>query len=254
MGAIISVANQKGGVTKTTSAYNLSAALALMGKSVLMIDFDPQASLTLSAGYDPLDFDKTICDVLKDGDVRDCIYDVSDIKGLKLIPSITSLASVELGLIQRMAREYRLKKAIDGIKDKFDYIFIDCPPQLSLLTLNAFAACDYVLIPCETATLAYYALEELKVTIKGVKEELNGDIKILGVIATLYDMRTNLDNKILGVLKENYKVLGIIKKSVSAKKGLELGLPVVVFDPKQDIAKEYTSIAEKIVSATTVKG
>lgn len=247
MGVVISIANQKGGVAKTTSSFNLATSLTLEGYRVLMIDLDPQASLTLSAGYNPLDFNTNICNVLNNEPIEESIYK-TDIQNLSLIPSLTRLAGMEMTLIQTRAREQKLKKAVDKIRSSYDYIIIDCPPQLSILTINAFTASDYVVIPCETSMLACYALEELGESIEGVKEDLNSELTILGVIATLYDSRTNSDKKILEALKQNYPLLGVIKKSVSARKGLELGLPVVINEPQSDVAVEYRQIARSLVT------
>ena len=251
MSKIISMGMQKGGVAKTTSVYNLSAVLANKGNKVLMIDFDPQASLTLSAGYNPLDFETTICDVLSESrmPMTEVIYKVSAINNLELVPSLTTLAAKEINLLNERARENRLKKALQIVKNAYDYIIIDCPPQLSLLTINAFTASDYIVIPCETSKLSFFALGELFKTIKEIQEDLNEDLKILGIIATLYDQRINGHKDILNQLHEfeQCEVLGVVKKVAAAQKGLGEGLPVVITEPTHEVTTAYIEIAEKII-------
>jgi len=242
---------QKGGVAKTTSVYNISAVLAGKGNKVLMIDFDPQASLTLSTGYNPLDFETTICDVLSESrtPITEVIYKVSAIENLELIPSITTLAAKEINLLNQRARESKLKKALQIIRNEYDYIIIDCPPQLSLLTVNAFTASDYIIIPCETSKLSYFALNELFNTISEIQEDLNDNLKIIGIIATLFDQRINDHKEILNQLQETAKceTLGVIKKVAAAQRGLNAGLPVVVNEPNHEITREYTNIANQII-------
>jgi len=254
MSAVISMGMQKGGVAKTTSVYNISAVLASKGYKVLMLDFDPQASLTLSAGYNPLDFETTICDVLSETrtPITDVIYKVSALENLELIPSITTLAAKEINLLNERARESKLNKALQIIKNEYDYIIIDCPPQLSLLTVNAFTASDYIIIPCETSKLSSFALSELFKTIAEIQEDLNADLKIIGVIATLFDQRINDHKEILKQLQETpqCEVLGVNKKAAAAQRGLGAGLPVVVNEPNHEIAKEYIHITDKIIQAT----
>ena len=252
MGVIISMGMQKGGVAKTTSVYNVSAVLANKGYKVLMIDFDPQASLTLSAGYNPLDFETTICDVLSESrtPITEVIYNVSAINNLQLVPSLTTLAAKEINLLNERARENKLKKALQVVKKAYDYIVIDCPPQLSLLTINAFTASDYILIPCETSKLSFFALGELFKTIKDIQEDLNEDLKILGVVATLYDQRITSHKDILNQLYglEQCEVLGIVKKVAAAQKGLGEGLPVVITEPNHEVTAAYIDIAEKVIN------
>ena len=159
----IAIDNQKGGVTKTTATFNIAAAMAEQGKKVLMVDLDSQASLTISAGLEPLDMEYTVCDLLKKRRVETakCVYKLENIKNLSIIPSIIDLAALEMELQGRTSREKILSRSLKEIKDDYDYIIIDCPPQLSILTLNALAACDYVIIPCKTDYLSYNK-EELR--------------------------------------------------------------------------------------------
>lgn len=244
---IVAIANQKGGVVKTTSTLNLGTALANAGKRVLMGDLDSQGSLTISTGNEPDEYEFTICDILKKKpeDITKCIYNISD--NLDIIPSIIDLASLEMELMSRTAREMVLARELSKIKDQYDYILIDCPPQLSILTLNALAAADKVIIPCKTDYLSYRGLEQLEGTINDVKELVNPNISIMGVIATLYEKVVKDHNEILNMLKQKYNVIGVIKKTALATKGIYDGVSVVQRDPKSEIAQEYIKIAEYIM-------
>lgn len=242
---IFAVANQKGGVLKTTTTYNVSKALANAGKRVLMVDLDSQASLTISTGHEPSEYQYTICDILKKRpeNVERCIYNVSE--NLDMIPSIIDLASLEMELMSRTARESVLSRALE--KAKYDFILIDCPPQLSILTLNALAAANAVIIPCKTDYLSYRGLEQLENTIDEVQDLVNPDLHIYGVVATLYEMVVKDHNEILEMLKKKYNVIGTTKKTALATKGIYDGKCVVERDPKSEIAKEYVKIANIIM-------
>lgn len=247
---IIALANQKGGVTKTTSTFNLATGFALKGYKTVMIDFDPQASLTISAGYEPLDFPHTISDVLKGDTIQSAIYQVEHVsEHLYIIPSMIELAKTEVELVGRTARESILKKKLEEIQEEFDYILIDCPPQLAILTINALTACTDLIIPCQTNYLAYRGLKELMHTIDELKELLECKINVIGVIATLYDKRTNKDKEVLEALAEEYNVLGTVKKTVKASEGIYEGKPIVKIDGKCDISKVYLSIVDNIITA-----
>lgn len=247
MAKIISFANQKGGVAKTTSTFNVAACLAMHGHKVLMVDLDPQASLTIYAGLEPYDYDSTIVTILKNPkhNVTDSIVNLRD--NLDIITSRIELASVENELLGRTARELTLSRALDKVKNKYDYIVIDCPPQLSTLTINALSCSDKVIIPCKTDYLAYRGLEQLQETIETIKAYFKPDLEILGILATLYESRAKDDNEILDLLKEQYNVLGVIKRTTQAKKGMYDGMSSVEFSPKSDLAKEYEKIVDKIV-------
>lgn len=244
---IIAIANQKGGVTKTTSTYNLATALSKMGKSVLMIDLDPQASLTISAGLEPEQMEKTIVNVLRGtSNVNESAIQISD--NLFLLSSIIDLAAEENNMMAKIGREGILKRALKDSRSEYDYILIDCSPSLQLLTINALTACDYVLIPCTPTYLAYRGLEQLQNTIQEIKELSNENIKSMGVIATLFEKSVADHKLILEEMEKRYDVLGVIKKTVQANKGLYDGKAVVEHNPNSDVAKEYVSIAEKIVN------
>lgn len=244
---IIAIANQKGGVLKTTTTYNLAKSMADTGKKVLMCDLDSQASLTISTGHEPDEYEHNICSILqkKPQKAENCIYSISN--NLNLIPSIIDLAALEMELMSRTARETILKREFESIKNLYDYILIDCPPQLSILTINALAAADQVLIPCKTDYLSYRGLDQLESTIADVKGLINPDIQVLGVIATLYEVVVKDHNEILSLLRDKYNVIGITKKTAAAMKGIYDGIPVVEKEPKSEIAKEYKKIAEYIM-------
>lgn len=243
---VIAIANQKGGVAKTTCTYNLGTALANKGKKVLMIDFDSQASLTISVGIEPLDVENNIVSVLKKNNksVAECIRRLKD--NLYIVTSIIDLAQIEMEMLSRASREKILDRALTPIKKDYDYILIDCPPQLSILTINALSCSDGVIIPVKTDYLAYRGLTQLKETISEIQELVNPALKIMGVIATFYEMRVNDDNDILRELQKEYRILGIIKRLAVAKKGVYDGLSVVEQSPSSEISTEYIKIAEKI--------
>ncbi|MEG0297543.1 MAG: AAA family ATPase [Clostridium sp.] len=251
MAKIIAVANQKGGVTKTTSTFNISAALAMKGKRVLMVDMDSQASLTISAGLEPLEVKYTVCDILEKASkpIEECIIKIEHIENLSIIPSIIDLAVLETELLSRPAREKILARALNQVDKDFDYIIIDCPPQLSILTMNGLAAADEVIIPVKTDYLAYRGLTQLKDTIEDIRLYVNEKIKVVGVIAALYEMQIVEDKEILAKLESEYNVIGVIKRAAVAKKGIYDGLPVVMQYSKSNIAKEYLNIADMIIKS-----
>lgn len=245
---VIAIANQKGGVAKTTTTHNLGVALAAQGKRVLMIDLDSQASLTISVGLEPLEVEQTIVDVLrKDGlPLMECVQRLSD--RLYIVTSIIDLAPMEMELLSRASREKILDRALRPVREQYDFILIDCPPQLSILTINALSCADEVLIPVKTDYLAYRGLTQLQDSIQEIQELINPGLKVLGVIATLYDTRVADDREILALLRKEYNLLGVIKRLAVAKKGVYDGLAAVEQAPNSELAKEYVAIAEMIVS------
>lgn len=242
----IAVANQKGGVAKTTTAHNLGAALAGMGKRVLLADLDSQASLTISVGLEPLEMPLTMVDILKKDAVLagDCVRRVRE--KLDIIPSIIDLATVEMEMLSRASRERILERALRPLRESYDFIIIDCPPQLSILTINALSCADGVVIPVKTDYLAYRGLTQLEDSVEEVRELINPGVRVLGVIATLYDVRVADDRDILALLRKEYTVLGVIKRRASAKKGVYDGLSVVEREPGSEIAREYAAVAGKL--------
>ena len=245
---VIAIANQKGGVAKTTTTHNLGVALAAQGKRVLMIDLDSQASLTISVGLEPLEVEQTIVDVLrKEGlPLMECVQRLSD--RLHIVTSIIDLAPMEMELLSRASREKILDRALRPVREQYDFILIDCPPQLSILTINALSCADGVVIPVKTDYLAYRGLTQLQDSIQEIQELINPGLKVLGVIATLYDTRVADDREILALLRKEYNLLGVIKRLAVAKKGIYDGLAAVEQAPNSDLAKEYVAIAEMIMS------
>lgn len=254
MSTIIALANQKGGVAKTTSTHNLGVALAGKGKKVLMVDLDSQASLTISTGLEPLEIDDNVVSVLsKNGKgIKECVQPLTD--NLHIVTSIIDLARLEVEMTSRTSRETILKRALLPAKEDYDFILIDCPPQLSILTINALSCADEVIIPVKTDYLAYRGLSQLQETIDEIREEINPSLNVFGVIATMYEMKVSDDTAILELLKRHYNVLGIIKKLAVAKKGLMEGLSVVEQSPTSEVAEEYTAISNMIISEYYERG
>ena len=247
MGKIIAFANQKGGVGKTTSTYNIGVSLARKGKKTLLIDLDSQASLTVSAGLEPFNNGSTIVSALeKDGmPITKCSRKLQE--NLDIVTSRLELAQLEFVMIGRSMRETILKRALMPVKNQYDFILIDCPPQLSILTINALACADYVIIPVKTDYLAYRGVELLLESIADIQSLVNRELEILGVIATLYEVRVKDDNEILNALYKKYNVLGVVKKMAIVRKGIYEGLAVSEQSPENAVAKEYDKISEYII-------
>ena len=255
MGRIISIANQKGGVGKTTTSINLSAALGEKGKKVLVIDSDPQGSTTSGYGIDKNDLDYSLYDLmLGECSVHDCIIkDV--IKNVSLIPSNVDLSAVEIELIGKEYKETTLKKEIDYIKDKYDFIIIDCPPALSILTINSMTASNSVLVPLQCEYYALEGLSDLLHTVNLVQERLNPELNIEGVVFTMYDSRTNLSNQVVENVKnyldkDVYKT--IIPRNVRLAEAPSYGQPINVYDPKSAGAEAYAMLADEVIKRKDV--
>ena len=253
MSMIIAFANQKGGVAKTTSTHNIGVGLAASNQKVLLVDLDSQASLTISVGLEPLEVDKNIVTILDKSkcDIKECIQPLND--KLDIITSTIDLASREMEMLSRASREKILDRALDPIKNDYDFILIDCPPQLSILTVNALSCADGVIIPTKTDYLSYRGIEQLMDTVDEIKELINPRLEVIGAIATLYNMRSNDDKDILNGLKDKYNVLGIVKMLVSAKKGIYDGLAVIQQDPNNEISVEYKKIVDVLLNKRGVK-
>lgn len=246
---IISIANQKGGVGKTTTSVNLSTILAKKGKKVLLVDADPQGNATSGLGVEK-DVELSTYDVLVNDTKLEETCQITKIKNLTVCPSNINLAGAEVELVSMMSREQRLKEKIDIIKDKFDYILIDCPPSLGLITLNAFTASNSVLIPVQCEYFALEGLGQLLNTFNLVKKHLNKDIEIEGALLTMYDMRTNLSNQVVKEVKKyfNNKVYKtVIPRNVRLSEAPSYGMPITVYDPRSKGAKSYEKFAKEFL-------
>lgn len=245
---IIAFANQKGGVAKTTSTHNIATLKAMAGKRVLMIDLDPQASLTILCNFMPGKTDFSICNLF-DGktDPLDCGYIVKSSENLYIVPSDIELAETEQNITGRTAREKILKKALKSFEEYFDYVFIDCPPQLGILTTNALVAADKVISPAKAEYLSYRGIRALKRTIQNIVEEnLNEKLSFEGFIITMFEKNINDQKDMLEQFKKEAPVLGTVKKSADTYRSVLDGIPVVMSAPKSDVAQAYKIIAEKI--------
>lgn len=255
MGKIIAIANQKGGVGKTTTSVNLSALLAKRGKKVVLIDADPQGNATSGLGVDK-DVEKSLYDVLiNEEPVAGTLQDTVE-KNLKICPSNMNLAGAEVELVSQMSREHRLKEQLEGIKDKFDYIFIDCPPSLGLITLNSFTAADSVLIPVQCEYYALEGLGQLLNTINLVKKHLNKSLEIEGALLTMYDIRTNLSNQVVKEVKKYFddKVYKtVIPRNVRLSEAPSFGMPITMYDPKSKGARSYEKLAKEFLKIEEAK-
>ena len=249
MGKIISVANQKGGVGKTTTTVNLSTILAKKGKKVLLIDTDPQGNATSGLGVSK-DVELSVYDILIGDTEFDETLQETAIKNLKVCPSNISLAGAEVQLVSMMSREQRLKTKLDKIKDQYDYILIDCPPSLGLVTLNAFTASDSVLIPVQCEYFALEGLGQLLNTVNLVKKHLNKNLEIEGALLTMYDARTNLSNQVVKEVKKYFEdkvYKTVIPRNVRLSEAPSYGMPITVYDPRSKGAKAYEKFAKELL-------
>ena len=249
MGKIISIANQKGGVGKTTTAVNLSTVLAKKGKKVLLIDADPQGNATSGLGIDK-EQQFSVYDVLiEDIEVENTLQKTK-IKNLDLCPSNINLAGAEVQLVSMDNREHRLQEKLDNIRESYDFIIIDCPPSLGLVTLNSFTASDSVLIPVQCEYYALEGLGQLINTIELVRKSTNKSLHIEGALLTMYDSRTNLSNQVVKEVKKyfNNKVYkNIIPRNVRLSEAPSYGMPITMYDPRSKGAKAYEKFTKEFL-------
>ena len=251
MGRIIAIANQKGGVGKTTTSINLSAAMAASGKKILVNDTDPQGNTTSGFGIEKNDLENTIYELmLSECSIKECILnDVID--GVSIIPSNVNLAAAEIELIGIDKKEFILKREVEWIKDSYDYIIIDCPPSLNLLTLSAMTTADSVLVPIQCEYYALEGLSQLIHTINLVKERLNPDLDMEGVVFTMYDSRTNLSSQVVENVKShlNQRVFEtVIPRNIRLAEAPSYGMPINMYDAKSAGAEAYMSLAGEILN------
>jgi chromosome partitioning protein len=250
MGKIISIANQKGGVGKTTTCVNIAAYIAMMGKKVMILDFDPQGNATSGVGIEKTKDLKTIYDLMNDECTVSEAIKKTNVENLFVIPSTVDLAGAEIELVKVPQREKIIKGILDPIKNDFDFIFIDCPPSLGLITINALTASDTVLIPIQCQFFALEGLTQLMNTIRLVKFHLNPNLDIEGVVLTMKDKRSNLTNQVSNEIIKyfNKKVyFTTIPVNVRLAEAPSHGKPVVLYDPSSKGAESYLSLAEEIL-------
>lgn len=251
MGRIIAIANQKGGVGKTTTSINLSASLAAKGKKVLLIDTDPQGNATSGFGIDKNELDNTIYElILGECSVKDCII-AEVIPNVSVLPSNVNLAAAEIELIGIEKKEYILKNEIDWVKDNYDFIIIDCPPSLSMLTINAMTTANTVLVPIQCEYYALEGLSQLIHTVNLVKERLNPELDMEGVVFTMYDSRTNLSMQVVENVKNHLKqnvYKTIIPRNIRLAEAPSYGIPINLYDAKSAGAESYLLLAEEVIN------
>lgn len=251
MGRIIAIANQKGGVGKTTTAINLSACLADKGKKVLAVDMDPQGNMTSGLGLNKESMEKTVYDmIIGESDIEE-VLQKETMENLDVLPTNIDLSAAEIELIDVENKEFIVRNSIQKIRDNYDFIIIDCPPSLSMLTINAMTTADSILVPIQCEYYALEGLSQLIHTVELVKNRLNPDLKIEGVVFTMYDARTNLSLQVVENVKDNlqqniYKT--IIPRNIRLAEAPSYGMPINQYDPKSAGSESYMRLADEVIS------
>lgn len=249
-GTTIAIVNQKGGVGKSTTAINLSSYLADMDQRILLIDFDPQGNSSSGLGVDKKSLDGCIYNAIIDESPLGEVIVRTDVANLFLVPATVQLAGAEIELVAALSREYRLKRAIDTVKDKFDFVIIDCPPSLGLLTVNALTAADEIIIPVQCEYYALEGLTKLLDSIRLVKAHLNTDLKIGGVLMTMHDMRTKISQQVIDEVRKFFKDLvydTIIPRTVRLSEAPSFGVPISRYDMESKGAQAYQQFAREVM-------
>lgn len=252
MGKCIAIANQKGGVGKTTTSVNLSSCLAQLGKKVLLIDTDPQGNATSGVGIERTELDKSIYDVIINEEKMDDVVVKTEHGKLYICPSSIDLAGAEIELVSADNRETRLKDAVSQIKDDYDFVIIDCPPSLGLITLNSFVCADSIIIPIQCEYYALEGLSQLTNTIRMVKQQMNKSLDIEGIVLTMYDTRTNLSVQVADEVKKYYGAKlyrSVIPRNVRLSEAPSYGLPINAYDSGSKGCESYLSLAREVIKA-----
>jgi chromosome partitioning protein len=252
LGQVLAVVNQKGGVGKSTTAVNLAAYLAHAGKKVLLIDVDPQGNASSGVGIEKEKIDKCLYHVIIEQTPLEEVIKKTEVTGLMVAPASINLAGAEVELVSVMSRENRLRQALEPYKKKYDWIIIDSPPSLGLLTINCLTAADAVMVPIQCEYYALEGLSQLMKTIQMVKKHLNADLEINGVIMTMYDSRTNLSHQVVEDVKNYFKnsvkvYKSIIPRNIRLSEAPSYGQPILLYDPSSKGAKAYEELAKEVM-------